>query len=217
MSVQSLLSEVRPNMEIFQAIKAADQLFYKDRVHYVDLKPIFTSKKEGKIEGIVQANNEHKDNLTKPDKKSVENVQAKESGKKEKVKAKTAMDKMENGNVKKEKIDVQNAKKEKANVQIAKKQKDNISANSGNATSKLQQVIHQAQKTIEKALNTGSNSSVSVMEPPSSATDELKRLRTENAVLCKKLEMQEKTINRLEKITQKLLQKSGMTEADLSD
>ncbi|CAK5117234.1 unnamed protein product [Meloidogyne enterolobii] len=75
MSVQALLSEVRPNMEIFQAIKAADQLFYKDRVHYVDLKPIFTSKKEGKIEGIVQADNEHKDNLTKPDKKSVGNVQ----------------------------------------------------------------------------------------------------------------------------------------------
>jgi len=114
------------------------------------------------------------------------------------------MDKIENGNVKKEKIDVQNVKKEKADVQIVKKQKENISANSGNATSKLQQVIHQAQKTIEKALNTGSNPSVSIMEHPSSATDELKRLRTENAVLCKKLEMQEKTINRLEKITQKV-------------
>uniref|UniRef100_A0A914M270 Uncharacterized protein n=1 Tax=Meloidogyne incognita TaxID=6306 RepID=A0A914M270_MELIC len=217
MSLQALLSEVRPNMEILQAIKAADQIFYKDRVHYVDFKPIFTFKKEGKIEGVVDADNKHKDNLTKPDKNSVGNVPAKESGKKEKVKVKTAMDKIENGNVKKEKIDVQNVKKEKADVQIVKKQKENISANSGNATSKLQQVIHQAQKTIEKALNTGSNPSVSIMEHPSSATDELKRLRTENAVLCKKLEMQEKTINRLEKITQKLLKKSGLTEADLSD
>uniref|UniRef100_A0A915NDH0 Uncharacterized protein n=1 Tax=Meloidogyne javanica TaxID=6303 RepID=A0A915NDH0_MELJA len=177
MSLQALLSEVRPNMEILQAIKAADQIFYKDRVHYVDFKPIFTFKKEGKIEGVVDADNKHKDNLTKPDKNSVGNVP--------------------------EKIDVQNVKKEKADVQIVKKQKENISANSGNATSKLQQVIHQAQKTIEKALNTGSNPSVSIMEHPSSSTDELKRLRTENAVLCKKLEMQEKTINRLEKITQK--------------
>jgi len=58
----------------FKAIKAADQIFYKDRVHYVDFKPIFTFKKEGKIEGVVDADNKHKDNLTKPDKNSVGNV-----------------------------------------------------------------------------------------------------------------------------------------------
>ncbi|KAL7080364.1 hypothetical protein ACQ4LE_000278 [Meloidogyne hapla] len=215
MSVQALLSEVRPNLEILQAIKAADHLFYKDKAHYVDLQPIFTSNK-GKIEGSDEGG--HKDSQTKPGKKSVETVKAKESGKKEKAMVQNVKtEKIESKIIKKEKMEVQNVKEEKADVQIVKKQKEHTFADSGNATSKLQQVIQQAQKTIENALNTGSNSSISIMEPQSSTTEELKRLRMENAVLCKKLEIQERTINRLEKITQKLLQNSGMTEADLSD
>lgn len=205
-SIEGLLCENRSDLEIIQIIKAADQLYYKDKTLYTRIRPEFicgdddgnnaiVNRKEQQQQQQGQQENNKKQRTKEPSEGKIE--EHKKKNKKEKKGPKTGVSEPQ------QTVKLQN---------VVEKSPSN---------SKLQQVIDQAKKTVEQALNFGLNNgtlTASVNNKlPNVKEEELTRIKAENTELRSKLQIQEKRVAKLERITKKLLQSSGMTEADFSD
>uniref|UniRef100_A0A183C8Q2 DB domain-containing protein n=1 Tax=Globodera pallida TaxID=36090 RepID=A0A183C8Q2_GLOPA len=145
---------VNSNFEIIQVIKAADQLFYKDKTLYTAIKP----------------------ELIRSDKDRSTNVEH-------------SQQKLKSG------------KRTDGQFSTADNQKQNKDKEGNNKSSKLQEVIGQAKKTVEEALGTSHGHSAECQQNSTDLCRELAKVRAENADLAKKLEAQEQRLRAVETLT----------------
>jgi hypothetical protein len=218
-SINGLISEVRPNFEIiqvnsinysvnknFQVIKSADQLFYKDRVLYTDIKPEFVSgdvKETSKDLQVTNSEQQRKQDERGGNTKISESKLGcnwegnlahsmrflvhifnilDDSGAEEANRG--ASQQPQPAGQKPSK----NKKKGKGGAGTHSQQQQPAVEGGTGSGSKLQQVIEQAKKTVENALNMGSGGG-GERQPPEQKTE---------------LEELKERVEKLERITKKV-------------